>query len=511
MVQRFFAGWLGAWLLLLGMAFAAPKPAAQRDAFATALGNTRVGSDPAQAYFLVQLLKETRASGDDVEALRRELLHAYVEQLSGGPAPATGVAAAPARGVWAALRSHWPGGASAPHDTVNAAMARGRLRDSVPNAPLVVAWQAAFDKNMEVRWPPADGPRPYAVMQDRNLQPVARGVWATEAAHGQIQFLLALRLANKAALALPIDRPDIVWGGEPVTGRGGVSLACDWDGVRPPKGRAALDAVEMLAPGGESRALVCTSPPLGTYWKEQLPALVAQAQAQAQAGGARPLLVSHAFDTRQRLPHLEVALGNLSGQRADWVERLRRAQQEVGRQWRPAPQPLAAPVAQQWGVTPHDGWAAAGQKLQWFLGATLMALALWGAGRKALQWGWPSVGVGAATLLVAGGLWAVGVAKINGGGGMGYSSPLFTAIALGAWWSAPCCWACGCCMRCKTCWRASAWAGRSAWRGAGGAHSMGAATPRVPSSGPSSCSVCGCGHWPASAWCRWTAGWGRCC
>lgn len=431
MVPRFFTGLIGAWLLLHGAAFAAPSSntipasAAQRGAFATALRDTRMGSDPAQAYFLVRLLKDSHAPDDDVDALRRELLHNYVEQLGGVAAPQTAVLSKPS--VWGAVRSVWPGAASATHNTVADAIARGRTRSDVPNAALTAGWEAAFDKNTEIRWLPADGPRPYFVMNDRNLQPMVPGLWMSEAAHGQVQFKAALRVVNKAALALPLWRPDLVLGGEPVTGRGGLSLACDWDGVRPPPGRAALDAVDMLPPGGESRALVCASPAVGGYWKEQLPALVAKAQ--TQTPGLRPLLVSHVFDTRQRLPYLEVALADLSRERADWVERLRLSQSEVDRQWRPAAQPLAPPVVQRWGVSPNVGWAAAGHKLQWFVGATLLAWALWGVGRKALGWGVPGAVVGLATLLVAGGLLAVGVARL-GGGGTGYDSPFYMAIAL---------------------------------------------------------------------------------
>ena len=427
MVHRFFTGLACALLLLQGTVFAAAPPAEKRGSFAAALDNTQLGSDPTQAYFLMRVLKETRAADADVEALRRELLHTYMEQLGGlAPPPLT---PAPKQSAWVSIRSHWPGGASAPHDTVATAMARGRARDSVLDATFVTAWEAAFDKSLEVRWPTTNGALPYFAMQNRNLQLIAPGVWASESAKGEIQFMLSLHLFNKAALAIPIWRPDMVWGGEPATGRGGLSFSCDWDGVRPPPGRAALDAVEMLAPGGESRAMVCTTPPAGTYWKEQLPALVVKAQNQ----GLRPLLVSHAFESRQRLPYLEVALGDLSSLRAGWIERLRTSQQEVGRRWRPAEQPLAAPVAQRWGVSPNDGGAAAGLKLQWFLGATLMALTLFAVGRKALRWGSPQFVVGLATLLVAGGLLVAGVAKIDGGGGTGYSSPFSYYVTIALW------------------------------------------------------------------------------
>ena len=433
MVQRFFTGLMGALLLLLhGAAFAAfaasstkttPASVAKRDAFATALRDTRIGSDPAQAYFLVRLLKDSNAPADDVEALRRELLHNYVEQLGGVAAPAPAVAPKP--GVWAAVRSVWPGAASAQHDTVADAIARGRTRSDLPHAALTAAWETAFDKNTEIRWPPAGGPQPYFLMNDRNLQPAAPGLWVSEAANGQVQFKAALRVVNKAALPLPLWRPDLVLGGEPVTGRGGLTLACDWDGVRLPPGRAALDEVDLLPPGGESRALVCTSPAVGAYWKAQLPALVGK----AQTPGQRPLLVSHAFDTRQRLPYLEVALADLSRDHAEWVERMRLSQREVGRQWRAAAQPLAPPVVQRWGVSPNVGWAAAGQKLQWFLGATLLALALFGVGRKALGWGWPPAVVGLGTLLVGAGLFALGLSRM-GSGGTGDDLTFYMAIAL---------------------------------------------------------------------------------
>ena len=178
MVHRFFTGLACALLLLQGTVFAAAPPAEKRGSFAAALDNTQLGSDPTQAYFLMRVLKETRAADADVEALRRELLHTYMEQLGGlAPPPLT---PAPKQSAWVSIRSHWPGGASAPHDTVATAMARGRARDSVLDATFVTAWEAAFDKSLEVRWPTTNGALPYFAMQNRNLQLIAPGVWASE-------------------------------------------------------------------------------------------------------------------------------------------------------------------------------------------------------------------------------------------------------------------------------------------------------------------------------------------
>ncbi|MBY0410553.1 MAG: hypothetical protein K2Q97_10585 [Burkholderiaceae bacterium] len=438
MIQRFFLAFFCAWLLLQGSAIAAPVLTTTRDSFASALNDTRLGNDPAQAYFLVGLLRDMRASNEAVEALRRELLHRYVAQLDGQTA-ATQHAVPPPSG-WQAARSRWLGGTTMPPDTVAAAIARGRLRDSVPNAQLTAAWQSAFDKSVAVRWPAAGGAQPYFMLQDRNLQSVAPGVWASELAQGQARLLLSLRLVNQSASALPVDHLEIVWGGEAATGRGGLSFRCDWDGVRPPQGSAALDAVEMLPPGGESRAMVCTSAPVGAYWKGQLSALVAK----AQLPGQRPLVVSHAFDTRQRLPYLEEALANVSDQSAVWRQRLRLSQAETGRAWRSATQPLVPPVVKQWAMSPNEGWAASVRKLQWFMGATLTALALFWVGRKALRWGLPSFVVGGMTLLSIGGILTLVIARLDGGGGgTGYNSSavmvfvvwiaVFGPMALGVW------------------------------------------------------------------------------
>lgn len=438
MIPRFFLGFFCAGLLLQGGAFAAPVPTATRDSFASALNDTRLGNDPAQAYFLVGLLRDARASNEDVEALRRELLHLYVAQLGGQAAAPPQTAPKPKPTVWQSARSRWLGHCAVPPDTVATAIARGRLRDSVPNAELTAAWQSAFNKSVAVRWPTAGGAQPYFTLQDRNLQPVAPGVWASEGPQGQARLLLSLRLVNQSTLALPVYRPEIVWGGEAATGRGGLSFSCDWDGVRPPPGRAALDALDMLAPGGESRALVCTSAPVGAYWKDQLSALATQ----AQTPGQRPWVVSHVLDTRQRLPYLEVALANLSNQSADWRQRLNVSQSEKGRGWHAATQPLGPPVLKQWGVTPNEGWAAAVRKLRWFVGATFMVLALFWVGRKALLWGWPSFVVGGLTLLFTGGALVLVGGRLGGSGagdnlsaiiGFVVWTGVFSAMVFGVW------------------------------------------------------------------------------
>ena len=438
MVQRFFLGLFCAGMLLHGGAFAAPVPRASQDSFASALNGTPLGRDPAHAYFLVGLLRDTGASNEDVEALRRELLHRYVEQVGGQTAAPQQTVPTPS--AWQAARSRWLGSTLVPPDTVASAIGRGRLRDSVPNAQLTAAWQSAFDKSVAVRWPAAGGAQPYFTLQDRSLQPVAPGVWASEVAQGQARLLLSLRLVNQSALALPVDHPEIVWGGEAATGRGGLSFRCEWDGVRPPQGSAALDAVDMLPPEGESRAMVCTSAPVGAYWKDLLSALVAK----AQLPGQRPLVVSHAFDTRQRLPYLEAALANVSDQSAVWRQRVRLSQAETGRAWRSATQPLGPPVVKQWAMSPNEGWAASARKLQWFMGATLTALALFWVGRKALRWGVPSFVVGGMTLLAIGGLLTLVIARLDGGGGgTGYNASavmvfvvwiaVFGPMAFGVW------------------------------------------------------------------------------
>jgi hypothetical protein len=238
--------------------------------------------------------------------------------------------------------------------------------------------------------------------------------------------MLALRLVNKSTLPIPIHRPDMVWGGEAGTGRGGLSFACNWDEVPPPEGNIKADEVFMLEPGSETRPMFCETAPVGAYWKERIPSLMAE----ALKGGEQPQILSHEFDSRNRLAHLEVALENVAAQSTDWRQRYQVSQQEVGRRWKPAPSPLGAPIAQKWTWSPNDGWAAAGKKLQWFMGATLIALALFSVGRALLRVGVPMVIVGVGTLGSLCGLFALGMASMGLTGGSGYDSPLLTGIAL---------------------------------------------------------------------------------
>ena len=397
MIQRFFTGLVCA-LLLQGLAMAA-KPSAKQSSFLAALGATPLGNDPAQAYFLVGVLKDAGSTDEDIEALRRELLHSYVEQL---------------------------GGQVTPQRSVAAAIAQGKTRDSVLDSQFVGTWQAAFDKGLDIHWPDGEGPVPYFAVVYRSMRSVAPGVWASESSNGQVQFMLSLRVINKTALPLPIQRPDLTWGGEPGTGRGGLAFVCNWDRPQPPAGSAKLDEVVMLAPGAESDALACEAPPTGAYWRQRLLSAIAD----AQKGTTRPLWVSHELDNLSRLRHLEVALGSLASQAADWRMRLQAAQQHTGRQWMPAAQPLEPPVAKKWALSPHDGWPAAGKKLQLFLGATGLALLMFGVGRAMLRAGWPVPAVTLATLLAGAGVFAVGMAMTGGGGGSGYDSPLYLGIAL---------------------------------------------------------------------------------
>nr|WP_295785854.1 hypothetical protein [Rhodoferax sp.] len=397
MIHRIFVGLVCA-LLLQGAAWAA-KPPTKQSSFSAALAQTSLGSDPAQAYFLLGLLKDVGGADEDVDALRRELLHSYVEQL---------------------------GGQVTPQRSVTAAVAQGKTRGSVLDAQFVGTWQAAFDKGLDIRWPDGEGPVPYFAIVYRSMRSVAPGVWVSESSNGQVQFMLSLRVINKTALPLPIQRPDLILGGESGTGRGGLAFVCNWDRPQPPAGSAKLDEVVMLAPGAESDALACEAPPTGAYWRQRLLSAVAD----VQKGVARPLWVSHELDTPSRLLHLEGALAGLANQAADWRLRLQASQQEVGRQWTHAEKPLEPPVAKKWALSPHDGWPAAGKKLQLFLGATGVALLMFGAGRAMLRAGLPVTAVTLTTLLAGAGVFAVGMAMTGGGGGSGYDSPFYLGIAL---------------------------------------------------------------------------------
>ncbi len=387
-------------LFLLQQGALAAKPTAQ-NSFVKALRETQIGANPAQAYFLVQMLRDTGAPDEDVEALRNELLHRYVEQLGG-------------------LAAVQP-----PKDNVTAAIAVGKSRSGVLDAEFVAAWQLAFGKGLGVRWSDTDSPAPHFSIINRYMRPVAPGLWATESSAGQTYFMLAMRLVNKSTLPLPIHRPDMVWGGEVGTGRGGLSFSCDWDEVPPPEGNSKADEVFMLEPGAQTRPMYCEAAPVGTYWKERFPSLIAA----AQKGGEHPQFLSHEFDSRNRLNHLEWALGSVATQSDDWRKRYQVSQQEVGRRWKPAPSALDAPIVQKWTLSPNEGWPAAREKLKWFLGGTLVSLALFGVGRGLLRAGVPIIGVGVGTLASLVALLALGMSRLGLTGGSGYNSPLYTGLA----------------------------------------------------------------------------------
>ena len=61
--------------------------ASEPSRFTAALRETTLGRNAAEAFFLVGLMRSAGAPAAEVEALRQELLHAYVGQIT-GPAPA---------------------------------------------------------------------------------------------------------------------------------------------------------------------------------------------------------------------------------------------------------------------------------------------------------------------------------------------------------------------------------------------------------------------------------------
>lgn len=399
MVRRRWTRWI--WMLCLlfmaGVAGAA-RPVAKQASFTNALLESPLGTDPTQAFFLVGLLKATGAPDEDVEALRRELLHAYAEHLQG--------------------QTTMPAG------SVGAAIARGRDRSDVLDTPFVSRWQAAYNKGLEVRWIDGDTATPYFVSVYRGMRPVAQGIWAEASSSGKTQFMLGLRLVNKSTLPLPIRVPELLLGGEPGTGRGGLGFTCNWDTPVVQQGSFKLDEVLLLMPGATSDALACEALPASHYWKDKLLAN----RGMSQPDGPVPLLIAHDFDDARRQRFLELALSELAPQSQDWRLRLQAAKEQVGRQWLPAKHPLEAPVAQKWTISPHAGWAEAGQKLQWFLGASVVSLALFAVGRVLLRSGVPGVAVTIGTVLIGIGVMAFGMKGL--GGGRGYDSPLYVGLAI---------------------------------------------------------------------------------
>lgn len=399
MVYRRWTRWV--WMLCLlfmaGVAGAA-NPMLKQASFADALLKSPMGTDPTQAFFLVGLLKATGAQDEDTEALRRELLHAYAEQLQG-------IAAMPA-------------------GSVGAAIARGRDRSNVLDAPFVSSWQAGYNKGLGILWADGDASTPYFTSVYRGMRPVAKGLWAEVSDTGKTQFMLGLRLVNRSTLPIPIHNPELSWGGEPVTGRGGLGFTCNWDKPVVLKGSFQLDQVLLLMPGEISDAIACEAQPANNYWREKLLAN----RGMSQPDGPLPLLIAHDFDDARRQRFLELALSELAPQSQDWRLRMQAAKEQVGRRWLPAKHPLEAPVAQKWTISPHAGWAEAGKKLQWFLGATLVTLALFAVGRVMLRSGIPGVAVAIGTVLIGIGLMAFGMKSL--GGGTGYDSPFYVGLAI---------------------------------------------------------------------------------
>jgi hypothetical protein len=395
-------------LCLPAWAFASePSP------FAAALRETAVGGNAAQAFFLVGQLRDTGAPRADIEALRRELLHAYVAQIAtpaAAPAP-------PGPGAWESLKRRLPGMARAPEDTVAAAIARGHARSNVLDAPFRAAWQGALNQGFTPRWETGATRAPFFTVVMRDMQPIAPGLWAAPAGGGGVRLMLALRLANTSAQPLPVFRPDIVLGG--------LTFACAWDGPERKLSEMQANAVTMVQPGATSEPLACEAQPAPMYWREQLPALMAAGASAA----AKPLLVPHDMDNAQRVYHLELALRDLTPQAEDWGRRRLAAQQEPARQWAPGAKPLEPPVASRWAAGPHRGWKSSAEALKNFMAATVLALGLFALGRGLLRVGTPKFVVGAGTLLAGTGMTVLAAASL-GGGGTGYGHPLYTGIAL---------------------------------------------------------------------------------
>lgn len=388
-------------------------------AFLAAARGAVVGPDAAQAYFLVDIFRRAEAPADEVDALRRELLHAYLAQLTAPPAPA-----APPPSAWDALLRRLPGRAAAAPDTVAAAIARGRVRPAVLAPPFRDAWQAAFNQGLRVRWGPGEGRSPVFLMAMRDLQPLAPGAWAAPSADGGVWLRLSLRLANTSPRPLPIYKPGLLLGTAPDGTSPGLAFTCDWDRPAPPRPPSEMqaNAVTLLAPGAESEPLACEAGPLPAFWRERLPAWLAADAA------ARPRLVSHDLDSGQRLFHAELALMQAAPQAIGWSQRLLVARQEAGSQWVADERALQPPERRRWASAPHQGWRSSLEALKWFLGTTVVGLGLFAAGRGLLRAGMPASGVGVGTLAAGAGLFALLLMQMRGG--TGYEHPLYVGIGL---------------------------------------------------------------------------------
>jgi len=393
--------------------------ASEPSRFTAALRETTVGGNAAQAIFLVGLMRSAEAPAAEVEALRQELLHAYVGQIT-GPAAAP----APRPGAWESLKRQLPGmGAPAAKDTVAAAIARGQARSRVLDAPFRAAWQAALNQGLAPQWETGAARAPFFTLDKRDMQPIAPGLWGAPAAGGRIHLMLALRLVNTSTQPLPVFRPGIILGGAAGSGTDGLAFACDWDRPERRLSEMQANAVTLVQPGEASAPLACDAQPVPMYWRDQLPALMAAGAA------AKPLLVPHDLDNARRLYHLEAALADLSPQAEEWSRRLLTARQEPARQWAPGASALEPPVSSRWAAQPHQGWKGSMEALKYFLGATVLALGLFAVGRGLLRLGMPKIVVSTGTLLAGAGMTVLATARL-GSGGRGYDHPLYTGMAL---------------------------------------------------------------------------------
>lgn len=414
-MTRFLLNIFWSLLLLPGLALAANPPFVW-PAFTTALYATPIGSNAAEAFFLVNMLRRVEGPDADVQALRTELLHGYVEQTLHPPPPA---APAPAPGAWVSFKRMLSSPRKAPANDVAAAIARGRQRDNVLDAPFRADWQAAINRALTPRWETGASRVPLFTMDMRDMRPIAPGIWAgPTGADGRLRLMLSLQLVNTSAMAVPVYRPDVVL-------QGALRFTCNWDRVPIRQSVMEAKAVTLLKPGAASEFLTCEAPPVASYWREQLPALMA---ATGQAG-LQTTLEPHDLDNTGRLYHLELAFAEAAPQTTTWSQRLLVARHEMHRQWTPAERALDAPESGRSASAPHKGWAATGNTLAAFLAATVLALGLFAGGRGLRKAGVYESVIVVITVLVVAGLWALATALL-GSGGTGYSHPLYVAIAI---------------------------------------------------------------------------------